>query len=65
MLIMDFQVWIINTCASDPHGVVERAAPGELPMGLSAAVVYTTHRSCCVIVIFQRIPWDTLGDARE
>ena len=32
MLIMDFQIWIVNNFASDPHGVVARAAPGELPM---------------------------------
>jgi hypothetical protein len=32
MLLMDVQIWIGNHVANDPHGVVERAAPGELPM---------------------------------
>ena len=29
---MDVQIWIVNNWANDPHGVVERAAPGALPM---------------------------------
>jgi len=32
MLLMDVQIWIVNNLANDPHGVVERAAPGGLPM---------------------------------
>jgi hypothetical protein len=28
MLLMDVQIWIVNNVANDPHGVVERAAPG-------------------------------------
>jgi hypothetical protein len=48
MLIMDVQIWIAHNFASDPHGIVERAALDLLSAPLRIPLV------CCHIKSFRR-----------